>query len=414
MNNNFYAVDREFFCNYMSELKELKASHSFTAEELKSMSLEEAIKSIDRVLEIKGTEATIFVSGMLKPKLDIFDIYFGLSATSYDQIIRAIEQVNDDESITDVKMVFNTPGGYVVGVTNTADFIRESKKPIKAVVTDLCASAGIWLASQCSEIALQNDSSTMGSVGVFATYMKENNENIYEFRSENAPYKNLGADDAVGSEKIQQRVNALEEIFINYIVKGRRLEVDYVKENFGKGDTMLAQDAVNAKMADKILNSLNDATPSTEKINNNQEDSEMEAKEMQDIIAGALKPMQDQIVALSGKVEASDKANKEAAEKAEQEKAIERSFDSILAKYPEQKALIATEKAKGLMASCDFVITVASAEDARLKAIDKADGSDETGEAKTAGTEEAEKAAAEENGKAYLASLGLNVKQGES
>lgn len=407
MNKTLYAIDKESFKAYNRELKDLKANLQISTQEMKALSLEEEMTSLEKTLTIDGDKATIVVSGFLKPKLDLFDVYFGLDSTSYDQIIRSIEEANNNENVNTIDLVFNTPGGYVVGVAKTADVIRQSQKPITAVTLDLCASAGYWLASQCTKIVAQNEASTLGSIGVFATYYVDDDEHIIDFRSENAPYKNLNAGTPEGNEKIQKSINATEEIFLNYIVAGRRIDVQEIKDNFGRGDTMLSTQALNAKMIDEIDSTLG-ATPSTpnKNINNKKEDSVMDEKEMQKAIAAGIKAGLEGVSAtvnkLEAKVDSMQKANEEAIEKVEKENARKANFDLLAGKYPEQKEMINKAFSEGEEAGVDFAMKVADAETSRLSAIDKTqDGND--GDDNHVDTKATQKSAEEKAKEAYVA-----------
>jgi ClpP class serine protease len=73
-----------------------------------------------------------------------------------------------DPQIETIVLDIDTPGGMVTGTQEAADavFAARRKKRVIGLVNPLCASAGYWIASQCSEI-VGVPSADIGSIGVF-------------------------------------------------------------------------------------------------------------------------------------------------------------------------------------------------------------------------------------------------------
>lgn len=386
MNKILLSIDLDSLNQYEAKAKEVKEKCTFGETELKAMGLNNSLSSIDSIYSVTDNVAQINVCGVLKPKLDIFDVFFGLDSTSYDQIIRSLEKANNDSSIEKLKMFFDSPGGYVSGMAKVADYMRSIDKPIVGIVEGMCASACYFIASQCDEIQAQNEFSQVGSVGVMVTTTSDKNDNYIEFRSKNAPFKALGADSEEGKKIIQENINAMEEIFINYISEGRGVETSFVEENFGKGKTMLATEAVNAKMVDKIKHT-SSATPSNSDVrhkanNETQKDSKMEAKDVQKIVAEALESGLAPIAQAIGDVKtdlAETKAKAEAdAKKAKAEDKRKADFTALSDKYPNQKELIAQAQSEGKECDFDLMCKISDTEVARVKAKAEAeDNSDD-------------------------------------
>jgi len=73
---------------------------------------------------------------------------------------------DNDPNIDGHFIIFDTPGGTVVGTNEFANTIKGLSKPKIAFVEDMCCSAGYRLASECDEIVANNKFAQVGSIGV--------------------------------------------------------------------------------------------------------------------------------------------------------------------------------------------------------------------------------------------------------
>jgi protease-4 len=108
----------------------------------------------------KGHTAVIDVAGMIAPG----------QPASADTLIRGIKAAAEDSGTKGIVLRMNTPGGSPVQAAYVYDEIRRLKKlkpelPIYAVVADLCASGGYYIASATDKIYV-NNASVVGSIGV--------------------------------------------------------------------------------------------------------------------------------------------------------------------------------------------------------------------------------------------------------
>ena len=117
---------------------------------------------------MSGSTATIPVGGVILRKVPEFFSFFGIEATSTEEIDALIRMAMADDQVTDIRLNINSPGGTIAGVDELAATIRKARdtKPIKAVVQDLAASAAYWIASQATEIEASR-TSFIGSIGVY-------------------------------------------------------------------------------------------------------------------------------------------------------------------------------------------------------------------------------------------------------
>lgn len=206
-----------------------------------------------------GSDAVINVSGPISYKFDFWSYYFG--GTSYQGILAQIQAANGNTNIDRIVMVFDTPGGDITGLIETAQAIRDNSKPIVAVVDPVCASAGLWLASQTSRIVCI-ESGEVGSLGVqmkmrsFAEYYQQLGVDVKLIRASISPDKNLGNLYEPLSEEAtaywQEKVDRAGKKFVSAVAEGRNVSESTVLDKFGKGKMLIASDAIDVGLIDEI------------------------------------------------------------------------------------------------------------------------------------------------------------------
>ena len=136
------------------------------------MPLDDEEDEDDMPMMIQGNTSVINVSGVIGKKLGLIERFFG--GVDVDDIAAQLELSVEDPSISTIVMAFDTPGGSVVGTPELANLIKEvsTKKRCIGFTDTLCASAGIWLASQCNAFYC-SPSATVGSVGVYSIYIDQ-------------------------------------------------------------------------------------------------------------------------------------------------------------------------------------------------------------------------------------------------
>jgi protease-4 len=108
----------------------------------------------------KGHTAVVDVAGMIAPG----------QPSSADNIIQGLRDAAENSGTKGIILRMNTPGGSPVQSAYVYEEIRRLKKakpelPIYAVVADMCASGGYYIASAADKIYV-NDASIIGSIGV--------------------------------------------------------------------------------------------------------------------------------------------------------------------------------------------------------------------------------------------------------
>ena len=179
--------------------------------------------------------------------------------TACELISMQLRQALADDSVGQVLLDINSPGGSVFGVMELADEIRSARKPVVGFANAQAASAAYWLLSACSE-AWVTPSGQVGSIGVWMAHtdvskaLEMEGVNITlisagEFKVEGNPYGPL-SDEAAAH--FQETTNRFYGQFTQAVAKGRKTSVEAVRENMGKGRMIPAKDALAANMVDAI------------------------------------------------------------------------------------------------------------------------------------------------------------------
>ena len=125
---------------------------------------------VPRYAALNGV-AVIPVSGILLNRYNFLGE--GSPYTSYPALTREVERAADDPSIRAIALAISSPGGTADGILGPALAIRAARdrKPVTAIVGSIAASGGYWIAAQAHEIVLQDDFSSVGSIGVYTMHM---------------------------------------------------------------------------------------------------------------------------------------------------------------------------------------------------------------------------------------------------
>lgn len=199
--------------------------------------------------------AIIPAIGPLFPRANLMTLS---GATSVQTLAKDFRVAMESDQIEHIVLYFDTPGGDVTGIDEFAQQIYEARgdKPITAYVAGYAASGGYWLASQADEIIISS-TAQVGSIGVVAMYRDETKKNEkagieeYEIVSSNAPYKRLDMNTQEGIAKVRARLDKIETVFHESIARGRAIDAETVKKEYGGGDVFVGSDAVDRGMADR-------------------------------------------------------------------------------------------------------------------------------------------------------------------
>jgi capsid assembly protease len=168
----------------------------------------------------------------------------------------------NNPDIGTIVLDINSPGGAVAGtpeLTNKIHAARGSKRVI-AVANANAASAAYWIGSAASEFYV-TPSGRLGSIGVLAIHQdisqKLANEGVKTSFIYAGERKVMGnAAEPLPDEAralMQAEIDGLYGAFVDAVARNRGVGSALVKQEFGKGGMMNAQDAFTAGMVDGIL-----------------------------------------------------------------------------------------------------------------------------------------------------------------
>jgi ClpP class serine protease len=209
--------------------------------------------SAPRILQVAGEVATITVGGVMTKGPSLFAMLFGGGNVTYPEIVAAIDAAERDPAVKRMELVLDSPGGQFDGLFEAVAALQSRKKPLKAIVRNTAASAGYALVSQADEIVAVNRAARIGSVGVVIdTYLDPNEISI---TSTEAPNKRPDLSTEEGRAVVREELDALHQLFVEAIATGRGMTVEKINAEFGRGGTLLADEALKRGMIDGIQGS---------------------------------------------------------------------------------------------------------------------------------------------------------------
>lgn len=186
-----------------------------------------------------------------------WDEALGLCPTT--PIMDAVNRAANDWMVRSLNFVIDSPGGMVAGTNQLAELIAKvnRKKSCYATVSDLAASGGYYLASQCRSISC-NAMGEVGCIGVY-TVLADWSKFYDEFGVKltvvsSGGVKGLGADGVVSQELIDDQrrgIMGMYEKFIADVASGRGITLDEARK-LGDGRCWIAPEALKLGLIDSV------------------------------------------------------------------------------------------------------------------------------------------------------------------
>lgn len=204
-----------------------------------------------------GAIAVIPVHGAIVQRASQINICDG--GTSTQQISAALADASADDTVSQILLDIDSPGGSVYGVQELAAEIQQAKKPVIAVANSLAASAAYWIGCAANEFYV-TPGGEVGSIGVWQAHqdwskaMEEEGVSITlisagKFKVEGNPYQPL---DAEAQSFMQSRVDDYYAAFTKGVAKGRKVGIDQVRNGMGQGRVLGADQAMSERMVDGV------------------------------------------------------------------------------------------------------------------------------------------------------------------
>ncbi len=204
-----------------------------------------------------GSVAIIPIFGSIFPRANLFTEMSG--GTSLQKFSAILAEVDNDSKVGSIVLDVASPGGLVELVPETAEQIRQTTKPVTAVANTEAASAAYWLAAQADELVV-TPSGMVGSIGVWSAHedwsRHDGNLGVTTTLISAGRYKVEGHPFAPLDEEARSRMQAVVDTFYNMFVedvaRGRATSISAVRNGFGEGRMLTAQEAVREGMADRV------------------------------------------------------------------------------------------------------------------------------------------------------------------
>lgn len=119
-------------------------------------------------MEVKNGIAYVPVGGPIGQNLGEFEK--GAGCVDVDDICAELDQAEEDDEVKTILMIYDTPGGMVMGTPECGNRILAVEKPIYAWSRGQMASAGYWLGS-CTNGIFCTPTAQVGSIGVCSSFL---------------------------------------------------------------------------------------------------------------------------------------------------------------------------------------------------------------------------------------------------
>jgi signal peptide peptidase SppA len=179
--------------------------------------------------------------------------------TGAQEISNALSAALADETVSQVLLEIDSPGGSVFGIAELGEQIRAANKPVVGIANSMAASAAYWLLAQCSE-AYVTPGGMVGSIGVYTAHEDVSKAmeaagiavtliSAGKYKVEGAPFGPL-SDEA--KAYTQASVDNYYSMFTKAVAKGRKVPVDSVRNGMGQGRVLSADAALSENMVDGV------------------------------------------------------------------------------------------------------------------------------------------------------------------
>ena len=178
-----------------------------------------------------------------------------------DTIVDQLEDARKDSSVVGVIMHINSPGGSVYAsekIYKEINKLKETNKPVYAVMQELAASGGYYISAPCDKIFASNETFT-GSIGVIMqSYSLEGLFEKYGIKEQNITTGKMKDAGSFGSdmdeeekEYFQGLVDSAFGRFVKVVSEGRDMSESEVKK-IADGRVYDGSQALENGLIDKI------------------------------------------------------------------------------------------------------------------------------------------------------------------
>ena len=209
-----------------------------------------------------GGIAVLPLYGVITQRGNMIEDVSGPGSVSTQKFAAALRLALADESVSQILIDIDSPGGSVYGVAELADEIvaARAQKPIIAIANSLAASAAYWIGCSASEFYV-TPGGEVGSIGVWQAHFDYSQALAAEgvtptlisagtYKVEGNPYAPLEPE---AQAFMQSRVDDYFLAFSKAVAKGRGVPIAQVRNGMGQGRVLGADAAIEQNMVDGIV-----------------------------------------------------------------------------------------------------------------------------------------------------------------
>jgi signal peptide peptidase SppA len=207
-----------------------------------------------------GSTAIVGLQGTIFPKANLFTEISG--GTSAQMFRRDLGEAVKDKQVKSIILDVDSPGGSVLGIAEAGQAVKAANdfKPVIASVNSgIGASAAYWIISQAGRIEA-GPSTAVGAIGVRMLHQDvskaERAEGVKttvlssgKNKSLGHPYEPLTKE---AKAHFQAELDKIHSKFIQAVAQGRGVSEETVRNRFGQGAMVQADDALEVGMIDAI------------------------------------------------------------------------------------------------------------------------------------------------------------------
>lgn len=193
-------------------------------------------KRDERPYTVEDGVAILSIQGPLTKQMTCMSWWLG--GTSTVAARQTLRQMSKDAEVASILVYLDTPGGQVAGTGDLASEVARTRavKPVWGYASDLCASAGYWIGSQCERL-YANETALVGSIGTYmvvqdtSAIAKSAGVKVHVIRAgemKGAGMSGTPITDAHLAD-FQRTVNALNAEFLAGVAKGRGMTAEQVQ-----------------------------------------------------------------------------------------------------------------------------------------------------------------------------------------
>lgn len=222
-------------------------------------------------MAIKGDESQSRAPGSLLAVVPISGVitrhgYSGWfsSAPGTLEIGRYLKALDSDDAVGSIVLSINSPGGSVWGTPELAKIVREIREAgntrILAAVDPMMASAATYIGTAAEKVYCI-ESGDVGSIGVinsytdYSAYFEKMGIKTEYFRVPDKKARFTGDEPMTDDmrDTMQEGVEQWYERFVSDMAINRKVSEKHVKDKFGGGEMMSAQEGIDAGLIDGIM-----------------------------------------------------------------------------------------------------------------------------------------------------------------